>query len=48
MQGVIQARDVLLHPVLICREFGAGCFLRCVGAVLSRRRCTFLDLVVGR
>lgn len=44
MQGVITSRDVLRHLPLIWREFGTGCMLRCLGALLSRRTCTFLEL----
>jgi hypothetical protein len=42
MRGTITTRDLLLHPVLIIRLFGAASFLRCVGAILSGRPCTFL------
>ena len=45
MQGCITTIDVLRHPVAIWRLFGAACFLRCVHAVVTRRRCTFLELV---
>ena len=48
MKGVITSRDVLLHPMTICAAFGAACYLRCLKAVISRRRCTFLEVVTGR
>jgi hypothetical protein len=48
MQGCITSRDVLRHPITICRLWGAGCYLRCLHAVVTRRRCTFLELVSGR
>jgi hypothetical protein len=44
MRGVITARHVLRHLPLIWWEFGARTALRCVAAVLLRRRTTFLDL----
>jgi hypothetical protein len=47
MKGVITSRDVLLHPMAICMAFGPGCWLRCVRAVVSGRRCTFLEIVSG-
>ena len=47
MQGVITARDVLLHPLLIVREFGPGAYLRCLRAALSGRPCTFLGALFG-
>jgi hypothetical protein len=48
MQGCITSREVLRHPITICRLFGAGCYLRCLHAVVTRRRCTFLELVSQR
>jgi hypothetical protein len=48
MQGVITGKDVLLHSLTIVREFGPATYLRCLGALASRRRCTFLDVVCGR
>ena len=48
MQGCITARDVLRHPVMICRLWGPGCYLRCLHAVVTGRRCTFLELVTIR
>ena len=48
MQGCITSRDVLLHPVAICRFWGPVCYLRCLRAVITRERCTFLGLVTLR
>ena len=48
MLGCITARDVLGHPVLICQLWGLGCYLRCLHAVMTGRRCTFLQLAVAR
>ena len=45
MQGCITSRDVLLHPVTIYRLWGPACYLRCLRAVLTGERCTFLGLV---
>jgi hypothetical protein len=45
MQGCITGRDVLRHAYLICRLWGPGCYVRCLRAVVTRRRCTFLSLV---
>jgi hypothetical protein len=45
MQGCITSRDVLRHAVVICRLWGLGCYLRCLHAVVTRRRCTFLQLI---
>lgn len=45
MSGVITGKDVLLHPFLIIRGWGARCYLRCLRAVLSRRTTTFLSVV---
>gem|GEM_PF-310971 len=46
MKGVITIRDVVTHIGLIWREFGPGCFLRCLGSLLSRRPTTFLEVAV--
>jgi hypothetical protein len=48
MLGVVTGRDVLIHTVLIVREFGPRAYLRCVCAALSGRRCTFLGALYGR
>jgi len=48
MQGVITGRDVLVHTVLIVREFGPRAYLRCIRAALSGKRCTFLGALYGR
>lgn len=45
MVGVITTRDVLSHLPLIWREFGTRCLLRCVIAMVFRRRTTFLQLM---
>jgi hypothetical protein len=45
MNGCITTKDVLKHPMLISRLFGARCYLRCLRAVVSGRSCTFLEMV---
>lgn len=46
MCGLIDNKQALSHLCLIWREFGAKCAVRCVGAVLTRKReTTFLNLV---
>ncbi len=45
MNGTIRAKDVLLHPLVIVRGWGPRCYLRCLRAAVTRRRCTFLELV---
>jgi hypothetical protein len=47
MLGCITTIDVLRHPVAICRLFGPMCYLRCLRAVVTRRRCTFLEVVTA-
>lgn len=47
MQGVVTGRDVIIHTVLIVREFGPRAYLRCVRAALSGRPCTFLGTLYG-
>lgn len=48
MLGEIKAADVLLHPLLIAKLFGAAALVRCVIAIATRRTCTFLELAVTR
>lgn len=43
MQGFITSRDVVRHLPLIWREFGTRCVVRCLFAVISRQRTTFLE-----
>ncbi len=48
MRGSITSKDVFLHPLAILRFFGPGCYLRCLRAVVSGRRCTFLEVAYAR
>ena len=45
MQGVIRGRDVLRHSWTILRLWGPGCYLRLLRAMLTRRSCTFLEVL---
>ena len=47
MRGLITHREVLANFGLIWREFGPRCVARCLMAIVTRRRTTFLDLAVG-
>ena len=46
MRGIITSGDVLRNCGLIWREFGPACLWRCLRAVLTTERTTFLDLAV--
>ena len=48
VRGLITTRDVLFHAPAIVRSFGMRPYLRCLGALFTRRRTTFLDLVWSR
>jgi hypothetical protein len=48
IKGTITNRDVLLYASTIVRSFGLGAYLRCLGALLTGRRTTFLELVWPR
>jgi hypothetical protein len=48
VQGSITSRDVFLHAFTIVRLFGPTFYLRCVKAVASGRRCTFLAVLTER
>ena len=45
MRGVISNHHVRRNLGLIRREFGSGCLLRCLRAILTGERVTFLDVV---
>jgi hypothetical protein len=46
MQGFITTRDVLLHPALIIRTFGARVYVRCLLRIsCSKRPVTFLECI---
>jgi len=45
MHGHITGRDVLRHTLMIMREYGPRCYLRCLKAVLLREHTTFLNVV---
>ncbi|HZA50765.1 MAG TPA: hypothetical protein VE549_08490 [Myxococcaceae bacterium] len=47
MRGLITHREVLANFGLIWREFGPGCVARCLFALVTRRRTTFLAVAVG-
>jgi hypothetical protein len=48
MRGVITKRDVIGNLGLIWREFGPRCLIRCLGAVVTGRSTTFLELSLVR
>lgn len=48
MQGAITGKDVLVHSLTILRLWGPGVYIRCLRAMVSRRRCTFLAVVSER
>ena len=43
--GVIGAKEVVLNGGSIVRNFGLRRYLRCLLALFSRRRATFLELM---
>ncbi len=46
--GTITGRDVLRHSLTILRLWGPGCYVRCLRAIVSRRHCTFLQVISTR
>jgi len=44
ISGTIATKDVLLNASTIVRSFGLGTYVRCLRALLSGRRTTFLEL----
>ena len=45
MQGVITNGDVVRHAFTIVRLWGPGLYARCLLAVASGRKVTFLDVL---
>jgi hypothetical protein len=46
VSGVITSRHLLLHGLLIVKEFGVRCFVRCVWrTVISHDVVTFLECI---
>ena len=48
IQGLITSKDVFWRAGSIVRNYGVRRYLRCIGALLSGRRKTFLELVWER
>jgi hypothetical protein len=48
IQGLITSKHVLWHAGIIVREYGFRGYLRCLRALMSRRRTTFLELIWTR
>lgn len=46
MAGVIGTREVLGNMGTIYREYGGRFLARALWAIMVRRRCTFLELVM--
>jgi len=45
IEGVITGKEVLLNGGSIARNFGLRQYVRCLLALFSRRRVTFLELI---
>jgi hypothetical protein len=48
VQGAITSRDVFRHSLTILRLWGPACYVRCLKAIVSRRPCTFLEVISTR
>jgi hypothetical protein len=48
VQGAITSRDVFRHSLTILRLWGPLCYVRCLRAIVSRRHCTFLEVISTR
>ena len=44
ISGTITTKDVLLNASTIVRSFGLSTYVRCLRALLTGRRTTFLEL----
>lgn len=45
MQGAITSREVFRHSLTILWLWGPACYVRCLRAIVSRRHCTFLEVI---
>jgi hypothetical protein len=45
VQGTITGRDVLLNSATIIRLWGPSFYVRCLRAMMSRKPCTFLQVL---
>jgi hypothetical protein len=45
VQGAITSKDVFLHSVTILRLWGPVFYVRCLRMMMTRRTCTFLDVL---
>ncbi len=45
VQGAITAQDVLRHSFTILRLWGPAAYFRCIRAMISGRRTTFLEVI---
>jgi hypothetical protein len=48
IQGLITSKDVLWNAGGIVRNYGVRRYLRCISALLTKRRTTFLELIWER
>lgn len=48
VQGTITTRDVLRHTVTILRLWGPVFYGKCLLAIASGRRCTFLEVLASQ
>jgi hypothetical protein len=48
VQGAITGKDVIRHSLTILRLWGPTCYVRCLRAIVSRRSCTFLEVINTR
>ena len=48
VQGTITSRDVFRHSLTILWLWGPMCYARCLRAIVSRRQCTFLEVISTR
>jgi hypothetical protein len=48
IQGLITSKDVLWRAGSIVRNYGFRRYLRCIAALLSGHRTTFLELIWER
>jgi hypothetical protein len=48
VEGAITSRDFFRHSLTILRLWGPSCYVRGLRAVVTRRHCTFLEIISAR
>lgn len=48
IQGVVDTKTVITHGWTIINNFGITIYMMCLWVLITRKKTTFLNIVVGR